>query len=195
MLWPAPTDFVHGSPLPPPTGWTRPGLVMTFNLECPGCVSRGIPFLKRLHAEYPEVKVLVLSMLAQEEYVSQLFDAGALGYALKNDDFPGIVLAVNTVATGRQYLCSELCLLMLHRALMPKATVPEASAPNPYGFSTRELEVLHALADGLTTAEIATKLFTNRRVIETLRQQLLDKSKARNVAMLIRLVMTEGMLR
>ena len=52
MLWPAPTDFVHGSPLPPPTGWTRPGLVMTFNLECPGCVSRGIPFLKRLHSEF-----------------------------------------------------------------------------------------------------------------------------------------------
>lgn len=54
MRWPDPADFVHGSPLPPPTGWTRPGLVMTFNLECPGCVSRGIPFLKRLHAEYGE---------------------------------------------------------------------------------------------------------------------------------------------
>ncbi|MFC6750593.1 hypothetical protein [Deinococcus aquaticus] len=39
-------------PPPPPTAWARPGLVMTFNLECPGCVSRGIPFLKRLHAEF-----------------------------------------------------------------------------------------------------------------------------------------------
>ena len=54
MLWPTATDFVHGSPLPPPTEWDRPGLVMTFNLECPGCVSRGIPFLKRLHAEFGE---------------------------------------------------------------------------------------------------------------------------------------------
>ncbi|BBN94406.1 alkyl hydroperoxide reductase [Deinococcus grandis] len=52
MEWPAPTDFVHGDPVPPPQAWTRPGLVMTFNLECPGCVSRGIPFLKRLHAEF-----------------------------------------------------------------------------------------------------------------------------------------------
>ncbi|SEJ80108.1 hypothetical protein SAMN04488058_11937 [Deinococcus reticulitermitis] len=52
MLWPAPEDFVSGPALPPPTGWTQPGLVMTFNLECPGCVSRGIPFLKRLHAEF-----------------------------------------------------------------------------------------------------------------------------------------------
>ncbi|WP_102125218.1 peroxiredoxin family protein [Deinococcus planocerae] len=54
MDWPAPADFVHGEPLPPPGEWDRPGLVMVFNLECPGCVSRGIPFLKRLHAEFGE---------------------------------------------------------------------------------------------------------------------------------------------
>lgn len=54
MNWPPPADFVHGSPLPPPSEWDRPGLIMTFNLECPGCVSRGIPFMKRLHAEFGE---------------------------------------------------------------------------------------------------------------------------------------------
>lgn len=43
---------MHGEPLPPPDAWERPGLVMVFNLECAGCVSRGIPFLKRLHAAY-----------------------------------------------------------------------------------------------------------------------------------------------
>ncbi|MBZ9712817.1 peroxiredoxin family protein [Deinococcus multiflagellatus] len=52
MDWPAPPDFVHGHAVPPPAEWPQPGLVMTFNLECPGCVSRGIPFLKRLHAEF-----------------------------------------------------------------------------------------------------------------------------------------------
>lgn len=57
--WPPPADFVHGDPVPPPTAWTRPGLLMTFNLECSGCVSRGIPFLKRLHAEYGAEVVLL----------------------------------------------------------------------------------------------------------------------------------------
>lgn len=52
LPWPAPEDFVHGEPLPPPTAWEHPGLVMVFNLECAGCVSRGIPFLGRLHAEH-----------------------------------------------------------------------------------------------------------------------------------------------
>ncbi|PTA67251.1 TlpA family protein disulfide reductase [Deinococcus arcticus] len=61
MQWPASADFVQGPAVPPPSGWAQPGLVMTFNLECPGCVSRGIPFLKRLHAEFGDhVQLLAL---------------------------------------------------------------------------------------------------------------------------------------
>ena len=46
--WPEPGDFVQGPVLPHPAQWDRPGLAMFFNLECPSCVSRGLPFLKRL---------------------------------------------------------------------------------------------------------------------------------------------------
>ena len=49
-MWP--TDFVWREPLPPPGAWTRPGIVMFFNLECPGCIARGVPFLKRLVKEH-----------------------------------------------------------------------------------------------------------------------------------------------
>ena len=54
MRWPAPTDFVYLDALPNPLDWTRPGLIQFFNLECPGCVSRGIPFMRQLHAEFGE---------------------------------------------------------------------------------------------------------------------------------------------
>jgi hypothetical protein len=43
-----PSDWVHQGPTPPPSAWQRPGLAVVFNLECPGCVSRAIPWLKRL---------------------------------------------------------------------------------------------------------------------------------------------------
>lgn len=52
MIWPSAQDFVSGKPLPPPESWGRPGLLMFFNLECPGCVSRGIPLIKRLYSAY-----------------------------------------------------------------------------------------------------------------------------------------------
>jgi hypothetical protein len=54
MDWPASSAFIYGEPLLLPADWTRPGLVMTFNLECAGCVSRGLPFMKKLHAEFGE---------------------------------------------------------------------------------------------------------------------------------------------
>ncbi len=47
-----PTTFVWKEPLPHPREWEKPGIVMFFNLECPGCIGRGIPFLKRLAREY-----------------------------------------------------------------------------------------------------------------------------------------------
>lgn len=52
MRWPAPAEFVYLDAVPDPTEWTRPGLVQFFNLECPAYVSRGIPFMKRLHTEF-----------------------------------------------------------------------------------------------------------------------------------------------
>ncbi len=52
--WPLPQDFVQGPVVPPPALWTRPGVVMFFNLECPSCISRGLPFLKKLHGEFGE---------------------------------------------------------------------------------------------------------------------------------------------
>lgn len=58
LAWP--DDFVWRGPVPAPQAWGKPGLVMLFNLECPGCISRGVPFLKRLGSEYGERLQLVM---------------------------------------------------------------------------------------------------------------------------------------
>ena len=63
-----PDDFVWQHAVAPPEQWdvnnTRPGLVMFFNLECPGCISRGIPFLKQLTRDYPQL----ISLLIHTDY-------------------------------------------------------------------------------------------------------------------------------
>jgi len=58
MLWPG--DYVWRGPVPPPEGWGKPGLAMLFNLECAGCISRGVPFLKRLVAEHGDALQVVM---------------------------------------------------------------------------------------------------------------------------------------
>ncbi|MBJ6143444.1 response regulator transcription factor [Hymenobacter sp. BT559] len=170
-----------------------PADVVLLDLNMP--VLDGLATTQRLRVEFPEVRVLVLSMLLHERYVGQLFEAGACGYALKNDEISELVLAIQTVAAGRQYLCNELSLRMLDKALLN--IDPAAAAKptrNPYNFSRRETEVLHLLSEGLTTSEIADKLFTSKRTIETHRQNMLEKSQARNAAALIKLAMSQGVL-
>ncbi len=52
-------DWIHGDPLPPPTGWDRPGLALAFHLECAGCVGRAVPWLKRAAPAVGERAVLL----------------------------------------------------------------------------------------------------------------------------------------
>jgi DNA-binding NarL/FixJ family response regulator len=169
-----------------------PADVVLLDLNMP--VLDGLATTQRLRVEFPEVKILVLSMQLHERYVGQVFEAGACGYALKNDDISELVLAIQTVAAGRQYLCNGLSLRMLDKVLAGPMAAPLEPAKNPYNFSRRETEVLHLLADGLTTSEIAEKLFTSKRTIETHRQNMLEKSQARNAAALIKLAMSQGVL-
>jgi len=172
-----------------------PADVVLLDLNMP--VLDGLATAQRLRIEFPEVKILVLSMLVNERYVGQLFEAGVCGYALKNDEISELVLGIQTVAAGRHFLCNELSLRMLNRVLLKTSAEPEAEltpAKNPYNFSPRETEVLILLADGLTTGDIAEKLFTSKRTIETHRQNMLEKSQARNTAALIKLAMSQGAL-
>jgi len=167
---------------------TTPADVVLLDLNMP--VLDGLATTQRLRADFPQVKILVLSMLSHERYVAQLFGAGALGYALKNDEPDEIILGIHTVAAGQPYLCSELGLLLL-----AKQQQAQPALANPYGFSPRELEVLQLLAEGLTNGEIATRLLISKRTIETHRQHLLTKTNAKNVAALIRLAVAQGMVR
>ena len=152
----------------------------------------GLATTQRLQAEYPHIRILILSMLAHERYVGQFFDAGAAGYVLKSADKAEIIIGIQTVLAGRQFLCSDLGMSMLRKVLSLDV---EAVEPPPVSkLSRRESEVLNLLSEGLTTSEIAERLFTSKRTIETHRQNILEKTQTKNTAALIKLAVTQGLL-
>jgi DNA-binding NarL/FixJ family response regulator len=169
---------------------TTPADVVLLDANMP--VLDGLATTLRLRAEFPQVRVLILSMLAHERYIGQLFDAGASGYVLKSAEKGEILVAIQTVIAGRQFLCSDLGLNML-RKVLAKDDEPEEAA-KASRLSRRESEVLQLLAEGLTTNEIAEKLFTSKRTIETHRQNILEKTQTKNTAALIRMAVTQGLL-
>ena len=113
---------------------TTPTDVVLLDMSMP--VLDGLATTQRLRAEFPQVRVLVLSMLSHERYVGQLFEAGALGYVLKNAEPDELVLAIHTVAAGQPFLCSELGLRLLAQEPQ-KPEVALAESANPYNFSLR----------------------------------------------------------
>ena len=171
-----------------------PADVVLMDINMPGM--DGLETARQLHERYPEVRVLVLSMLASEEFIYQMLDAGASGYILKNAGLDEIVHGIRVVASGRQFLCTEVAFEMLTKLRTCQAGLTAAVTKNskPGGLSKRETEVLQLIAKGFTNGEIAEQLFTSKRTIETHRQNIIEKTQMRNTASLIRFAVSEGLV-
>lgn len=141
----------------------------------------GFEATERVVKEFPNTKVIALSMLNNLPFVQKILQCGASGYLLKTTGKEELRSAIKLVMGGTNYICSELSINMLSSSL--------STSPDPVehaGLSKRELEVLTLIAEGFTNAEIADKLFTSKRTIETHRQNILEKTGAKNTANLIK---------
>lgn len=142
----------------------------------------GIEVVRRLGAELPRTRVLVLTMHEEEEYVVHVVRAGAAGYLVKHAATSELLGAVRALAAGGVYFgphASKVLAQQVHR--------PQAVSDDPYGaLSSREREVFHLIVDGLTTKEIAKRLDISPKTAENHRGRILEKLGARNSAELVR---------
>jgi DNA-binding NarL/FixJ family response regulator len=162
--------------------------VILADMNMPGM--SGLELIIKTKELYPHIKVIILSMLDHEKYVSQAFNAGANGYLLKNVSADELVFALKHVHIGGKYLCSELSFRLLEK-LIYSAETPDLPDVE---FSKREIEVLALIAEGHTNTEIADKLFTSKRTVEGHRQSLIDKTNSRNTATLIKYAIINGII-
>lgn len=154
----------------------------------------GISLIKALKVSKPDVKVVILSMLDQQKYIVEAFSEGALGYLLKNVGLDELVFAMRQAKMGQRYLCTELSFQYMDDVVQrPGGTfMPEEASIE---LSSREVEVLNLIADGLTNNEISDKLFISRRTVEGHRQALIEKTGVRNTAALIRYAVLNGFVK
>ena len=137
----------------------------------------GLDVCRRLVDEYPVLKILALTTLNEKSYVTRMMAQGAAGYVLKNASPEELAEAIARVRAGKKYFSDEVQELLLQ----PE---PVAAAVPP--LTRREKEILLLIAQGLTSQEMADRLFLSALTVETHRRNLLAKFDVNNTAALMR---------
>ena len=141
----------------------------------------GLQALAVVRERHPEVKVLILSMHAEEEYVLQAMRSGAAGYLLKDAATAELELALASVLRGETYLSSRVSRQVVERY------VHRVTAERPAeDLTPRQREVLRMLAEGRSTKEIAYQLHLSVKTIETHRAQIMERLDIHELAGLVR---------
>lgn len=151
--------------------------------DCSMPIMDGSEMLKHINLNHKNVKVIFLSMLDDLHFISGLMCNGASGYLLKNTDARELIFAIQLVYSGGRYISTHLSLKLLDE--LPKKPEPSTTMELPE-FTSREMEILTHMAEGLTTVEISSKLFISKRTVEGHKQSLLYKTSSKNTAVLIK---------
>jgi len=149
----------------------------------------GLAVTQALRKEFPNIKVLMLSMYRDNDYILRILQSGALGYVLKDAPSEELVKAVETVYAGESYFSADVARVALNQFV--RGTTEGPSAMN---LTNREREVLIHIAEGLSNKEIACQLNVGVRTVETHRERIMRKLNIRNVAGLTRFAIAKGLI-
>ena len=152
----------------------------------------GLEASKILEKEYPDIKVIILSMHKEEEYVLESLNYNVCGYVVKDSVADEILVAIEKVVNGGKFFSKVVIDTALNSY---KGIKKEQKAKQAIQLTERELEVLNHISDGLKSQEIAEKLFISERTVEAHRGNIMKKLQAKNMAELIKKAITLGLLK
>ncbi|MEZ5007480.1 MAG: response regulator transcription factor [Chitinophagales bacterium] len=143
----------------------------------------GIECASRMYAEYPEIKILVLSMYDNSLYIKQMIKNGVAGYLLKHADEKEIITALRTIKDGKTYYDNAVVDVVIKSFTEPETTEDSREAVK---LTPRECEILELIMKEYSNQEIADELFISSRTVDAHKRNLLEKTNSKNLAGLIK---------
>lgn len=165
----------------------RIGLVLT-DVAMKGMT--GLELAERVRHEFPDVRVMILSMYDNEEYVLQALRAGASGYLLKESAPKELEVAINAVLAGETYLSPPISRQVVDNYIARTGSGQKPAQP----LTPRQREILVLIGEGSSTKEIAQRLGLSVKTVETHRAQLMDRLDIHDVAGLVRYAVRVGLV-
>lgn len=152
----------------------------------------GIEASKRIKKLLPKVKILILSMYAQENHIHELLQTGVSGYLLKESSGRDITMAIRSAMKDEAYLSPSISKMLMDSYLSPRKSSHREELYNH--LSNREREVFQLLAEGHSTKEIADLLCVSVSTVKTHRINIMEKLGIRTNAQLIRFAIHLGLV-
>lgn len=157
--------------------------VLLLDIQMPG--KNGIELAGMVHKQYPEVKIIALTNVEVIYQVRKMMQQGCMGYLLKDVDAETLYAAIQKVYNGE---------MVVHEKIKTDLTNSLLLSNQPQQITRREIEVLQLIAQELTTAQIAEKLFISFATVENHRNRMLQKLGVKNTAGLIKKGMEQGLI-
>jgi two-component system, NarL family, response regulator NreC len=164
--------------------------VIIMDITMPEC--NGIEATRQIKRLLPEVRVLILTMHENEEYLFQTLRAGAAGYMLKEAADTDLISAIRVVSSGRFYLSPSAQSMLVSDYLQRVHTGEERDSYS--ALTEREREILKLVAEGYTNSQIGERLFISPKTVDTHRTHVMDKLNLHSRAELVRYAMRRGLL-
>jgi len=149
----------------------------------------GIEATRQITAEFPDVKVLALSMHSHKQFVVRILSAGASGYMLKDCAFEELVKAIHALVANKSYLSPYIAGIVITDYV---CNLSDNESSTYSVITPREREVLQFMAEGKTTKQIASCLHVSAKTVESHRRGIMDKLNIHSIAELTKYAIREG---
>ena len=166
----------------------RPHIVL-MDIAMPGM--SGLEAAARVARDFPQTRVIILSMHAGEEFVCQAIRAGAAGYLLKDAEPTELEFAIKAVARGESYLTPSVSKQVLSSYMQ---LVGGETPITQETLTPRQREILQLIAEGKTTKEIASLLKISVKTAQTHRTELMERLDIHDIAGLVRYAIRIGLV-
>ncbi len=151
----------------------------------------GLEATRQIKRRWPQIKVVILTMHENQQYLTQIVKAGATGAVLKRSAGTELLTAVSAAAHGQTYFSPAIASMMLEDY---RARLSEGDVEDPEILTEREREVLQLVAEGKTNQEIAGLLFLSIKTVQTHRAHIMEKLGVHDRTDLVKYAIRMGMV-
>jgi len=166
--------------------------ILIFNIH--NLSAEDLNLIQKISNENPQIKILVLSVISDEEVIFKTIKAGAKGFLARDTTRNELIQAVYSLRNGYDYFSSSITNILVNQYINSIKSNNPLQNKNLYNLSSRELEILKLWGSSFTNKEIADKLFISIRTVESHKNHIMQKLNLKTTVDLVKFALKNNII-